>query len=181
VWISEVTETSTFEMDELFWYINRKENTKTRENTYIILLISVNPRQIVGYYTGKKRTAEIMQRIVDNSIQAKQYATDGNFTYKDVIFPGKHIQNFEDKSDTHNVESINADLRTYISGLRRRSRCFYRSEETLDAVMSLFADAYNKFGEAKAKYRIPVRHRPGNENKHLHQYRDAPFSLIDFL
>jgi len=86
-------------MDELFWYINRKENTKTRENTYVILLISVNPRQIVGYYTGKKRTAEIMQRIVDNLIQAKQYATDGNFTYKDVIFPGKHIQNDENKSD----------------------------------------------------------------------------------
>lgn len=181
MWISEKTDNDVFEMDELFWYINKKENTKTRENTYVILLISTNPRQILGYYTGRNRTAEVMQRIVDGAQSAKAYATDGNFTYKDVIFPGKHIQNDEDKSDTHDVESINADLRTYISGLRRRSRCFYRSLETLDAVISLFVEAYNKFGEAKMRYRIPVRHRQGNENKHLHKYRDTPFSLIDFL
>jgi len=181
VWISDNTKTDVFEMDELFWYINKKENTKTRENTYVILLISVKPRQIVGFYAGKSRTAEVMQKIVDSSVSAKCYATDGNFTYKDVIFPGKHIQNDENKSDTHDVESINSDLRTYISGLRRRSRCFYRSNETLEAVISLFVEAYNKFGEAKERYRIPVRHRAGNENKHLHKYRDTPFSLIDFL
>ncbi len=47
--------------------------------------------------------------------------------------------------------------------------------------MSVFADAYNKYGEAKAKRQIPVVHRRGNEDKRLHKYRDVPFSLIDFL
>lgn len=42
-------------------------------------------------------------------------------------------------------------------------------------------DAYNKFGKAKGKRPIPVIHKPGNENKHLHKYRDVPFSLLDFL
>ena len=37
-----------------------------------------------------------MQAIVDNSIWTDNYATDGNFTYMDVNFPGKHIQNRKD-------------------------------------------------------------------------------------
>lgn len=124
MWISASTRNDERQMDELFWYIKKKENTKTRENTYIILLINTNPRQILGYYAGKYRTAEVKQKIVDEAPRAKVYCTDGNFTYKNVIFPGIHIQNDDDKSETHDVESINADLRTYLSGLRRRSRCF---------------------------------------------------------
>ncbi len=46
---------------------------------------------------------------------------------------------------------------------------------------SVSADAYNKFGAAKAKRQIPVVHRLGNEHRHLHKYRDVPFPLIDFL
>ena len=181
MWISPNTQTDKFEMDELFWFIKKKERTQTKENTYVILLISTNPRQIVGYNIGQKRNAKIMQGIVNNAIEAESYATDGNFTYKNVVFLGVHIQNDENKKDTHNVESINGDLRTYIPGLARRSRCFYRSIEMLDAVMSVFVDAYNKYGEAKSKRQIPVRHKPGNEHKHLHKYRDVPFSLLDFL
>jgi hypothetical protein len=86
-----------------------------------------------------------------------------------------------DKRDTHTIESINADLRHYISGLARRSRCFYRSLETLQAVLEVFIDAYNKFGEAKLKYRKPVIHKDPNNAKHLHKYRDVPFSILDFL
>lgn len=168
-------------MDELFWYIERKEKTQTRENVYIIVLSSKEPRQIVSFGVHKSKTAKEMQGVVDRTIAAESYATDGNYTYKDVIFPGKHIQNFTDKSDTHDVESINADLRTYIPGLARRSRCFYRKIETLDAVLSVFVDAYNKYGEAKEKYRKPVNHRHGKESKHLHQFRDPPFSILDFL
>lgn len=168
-------------MDELFWYIKKKPHSQTRENIYIIPLISRKPRQIIGYAVSESRTKEVMQEVVDNAVCGDKYATDGNFTYKDVTFLGKHIQNNVDKSDTHNVESVNADLRHYIAGLRRRSRCFFRSIETLEAVISVFVDAYNKFGEAKAKRQIPVVHKPENEGKHLHKYRDVPFSLLDYL
>ena len=53
-------------------------------------------------------------------------------------------------------------------------------KETLEAVLSVFIDAYNKFGEAKEKYKIPVEHRTTN-TKHLHKYRERPFSVLDFL
>ena len=122
-----------------------------------------------------------LQGVVDNAPKAKEYYTDGGMVYLDVVFPGKHKRNLRDKSDTHIVEGINADLRHYISGLAHRSRCFYRSLETLQAVLEVFIDAYNKFGEAKLKYRIPVIHKDTRNSKHLHKFRDTPFSLLDFL
>ncbi|MDR2091342.1 MAG: hypothetical protein LBP62_06845 [Clostridiales bacterium] len=66
-----------------------------------------------------------MQRIADGVMPADSYATDGNPTYLDVDFQGKHIRNIRDKRDTHNVESVNADIRHYIAGLRRKSGCFF--------------------------------------------------------
>ena len=122
-----------------------------------------------------------LQGLVDNAPEAENYSTDGNLSYLDVIFPGKHIRNIRDKRDTHIIESINADLRHYISGLARRSRCFYRSLDTLRAVLTVFIDAYNKYGEAKLKYRVPVNHKNPNNAKKLHMFRDPPFCILDFL
>jgi hypothetical protein len=73
--------------------------------------------------------------------------------YLDVIFPGKHRRNVHNESDTHLVEGTNADIRHYIAGLRRKSRCFFRSLETLKAVLSIFINAYNQFGEAKRAFK----------------------------
>jgi len=77
------------------------------------------------------------------------------------------------------VEGINADLRHYLPVLARRVRCFCRQLETLIAVVSVFVDAYNKFGDYKAKHRIPVIHR--SSSKRLHKFRDCPLGLVDFL
>jgi IS1 family transposase len=92
-------------------------------------------RQIVGFCASKTKPAVEMQEIADSVPAAERYFTDGNTTYCDVVFGGKHVRNIHDKSDTHDLESINSDLRTYIAGLARRSRCFYQSLETLNAVL----------------------------------------------
>ena len=91
--------------------------------------------------------------------------------YLDVGYPGKHVRNVKSKDDTYTVESVNADLRHYIPMLRRRSRCFPRSIETLRAVLEVFADAYSRFGVAK------MRFRQGRDPR----AREVPFSLLDFL
>ncbi len=70
-----------------------------------------------------------IQNTVDNSPEADIYYTDGYLGYIDVVYPGKHIRNIRDKKDTHNVESINADLRHYIPVLARRNRCFARKSK----------------------------------------------------
>ena len=111
------------------------------------------------------------KQLVDNAPEAEYYCSDGWSGYVDVVYPGKHIRNVRDKSSTFTVEGVNADLRHYIPILARRSRCFARKIETLLAVVSVFAEAYNKFGIAKMKFRR-------NRDK---KSRELPFSVLDFL
>jgi len=144
-------------------------------------MISREPRQIVSFDVQFDRQSYRLQGLVDNAPDAENYATDGNLSYLDVVFPGKHIRNVRNKKDTHIIESINADLRHYIAGLARRSRCFFRSLDTLRAVLGVFIDAYNKFGEAKLKYRVPVTHKNPDRTRGLHKFRDTPFSILDFI
>ena len=101
----------------------------------------------------------------------KMYYSDGWLGYVDVVYPGKYTRNVHNKNDTFTVEGINADLRHYVPILARRSRCFPRTLETLQAVVAVFVDAYNQFGIAKMNFRR-------NKNK---KSRELPFSLVDFL
>ncbi len=157
------------ELDELYWFIERKSSTKTRENVYVMTMVSREPRQIVGVCVARDKSAWRIQSIVDKGPEAKEYCTDGYHGYLDVVFPGRHKRNIHNKKDTFTAEGINADLRHYIPLLRRRSRCFARSLETLTAVVDVFVEAYNRFGAAKSKYRM------------THSSKELPFGLVDFL
>ena len=171
-WIKKTksdVENSLVEMDELYWFINNKATTETKENIYIITMANRNPRIIIDFSVSTEKTSAVIQEIVDRSPYAEKYCTDGYFGYLDTIFPGEHIRNIHNKKDTYTVEGINADLRHYIPILRRRNRCFARSIETLTAVVEFFVEAYNRFGMAKFKY------RQSNPN------RTIPFGLVDFL
>ena len=158
-----------YELDELYWFIGEKPNTETRENVYIFTMVSRTPRQLVGFDVSMEKSAKYIQGLVDNAPDAKNYCSDGYVGYLDVVYPGVHIRNQRDKSDTFTVEGVNADLRHYIPILARRSRCFPRSLETLKAVLEVFADAYNKFHLAVYKHR--------------QQFPDRkyPLGLVDFL
>ena len=134
-------------------------------------MVSREPRQIVGFDVAFDKSPSRIQKIVDRGPEAEIYATDGWSGYLDVVYPGAHLRNVANKNDTFTVESVNADLRHYIPLLRRRSRCFPRSLETLRAVIAVFVDAYNAFGIAKARFR---RGRDPNA-------RELPFSVLDFL
>ena len=75
--------------------------------------------------------------MVDAAPEAEYYCTDGYQGYLDVIYPGKHIYNIHNKNDTFTVKGVNADLRHYIPTLARRSRCFPRKLENLQAVLAV--------------------------------------------
>jgi len=158
-----------YELDELYWFIERKANRETRENIYLTTMVSRLPRQIVGFDAAFDKSPERIQAIVDSAPWAAAYYSDGWNGYQDVVYPGKYTQNVHNKNDTFTVEGVNADLRDYIPILARRSRCFARSLETLYAVVAVFVDAYNAFGEAKMRWRA------------LHNKREVPFGLVDFL
>ena len=89
-----------FELDELYWFIGKKSHTETRENTYIFTMVSRKPRQLVGFNVSMEKSAKYIQGIVDNATYAKLYCTEGYVGYLDVVYPGVHIRNIYNKSDT---------------------------------------------------------------------------------
>ena len=119
----------TVELDELYWYLEYKPRTETRENVYIMTMVSRKPRQIVGHVVSRDKLSKTIQRMVDAAPEAEEYCTDGYYGYLDVVFPGKHIYNIHNKNDTFTVEGVNADLRHYIPTLARKSRCFPRKRK----------------------------------------------------
>jgi len=157
------------ELDELYWFVGRKPQSETRENVYIMTAVSRSPRQIVGFDVAFDKSPKRIQAIVDTTPPAQRYFTDGWSGYVDVVYPGEYVRNVRDKSNTFTVEGVNADLRHYIPILARRSRCFPRKLETLQAVIEVFVEAYNRFGIAKAKFR--------SNRKSC----EPPFSILDFL
>lgn len=159
----------TVELDELYWFLEYKPQTETRGNVYIMTMVSREPHQIVGCKVSQNKAAGTIQQMVDAAPTAKQYCTDGYFGYLDVIFPGEHIFNIHSKKDTFTVEGVNADLRHYIPTLARRSKCFPRKLENLQAVLAVFVQAYNRFGKQKVLYHS------------LHHSSSVPFSLFDFF
>lgn len=170
MWISQKTKTEAFELDELFWFTNGRKEHEHGINTYIMTMMSRIPRQLVGFAVDKSVNSIAIQSIVDSVPSANNYYTDGNSVYCDVIFGGRHRRNINDKKDTHLIESTNADLRHYIAGLKRRSKCFFRSIDSLTAVLNVFCSAYNKFGEAKMLYR-----------QQYPEVNQMPFSALDYL
>ena len=122
-------------MDELYWFLEYKPRTETRENIYIMTMVSREPRQIIGHVVSRDKTSKTIQKMVDAAPDAERYCTDGYSGYLDVVFPGKHIFNIHNKNDTFTVEGVNADLRHYIPTLAHRSRCFPQKLENLQAVL----------------------------------------------
>ena len=154
MWISPETKTDAFELDEIYWFIGKRKGYENGVNIYILTMLSREPRQTVAFDVGGSVNAPLIQNMVDNTAQADVYHTDGGQSYLGVDFIGLHNRNIHDKSDTHNIEGSNADLRHYIAGLRRKSCCFFRKKETLIAVLSIFVHAYNRYGAAKSQYRL---------------------------
>ena len=182
MWISPLTKFDAFELDELYHFINRRIPLDLRQNSYVCTMTGRSPRQLVAFHVDNVIEKTAIQDMVDSVKIADNYFTDGATIYLDVDFgENRHVRNVHDKSDTHMIESTNADLRHYIAGLARKSRCFFRKQENKIAVLSVFIDAYNKFGEAKLKYRKPVQHKSENPSKHLHKWKYPTYSTLDFL
>ena len=116
-------------------------------------LVSRDKRQIVGYDIAFDKSKERIQRLVDNSPKALQYYSDAYPAYSEICYEGSHIS-LKNKTQTYTVEGVNSDFRHYIPALHRRSKCFFRSIETIKAVFKIFIFAFNSF--ALAKFNFPL-------------------------
>ena len=67
----------TAELDELYWFLERKPHTETRENIYLMTMVSRNPRQIVAHRVSTDKFSRTIQSMVDSAPEANKYCTDG--------------------------------------------------------------------------------------------------------
>jgi|YelNatPaOPRAMG01_1025707.scaffolds.fasta_scaffold222795_2 IS1 family transposase len=100
---------------------------------------------IVGQAVSQERSLEMFQALADTLPSAQRYASDGLAAYAELVWPegGQHVLSLR-KEETHTVESLNANLRTYLKRLARSSRCFSRSVEALRRAVRLFVYHYNR-------------------------------------
>jgi len=132
-------------------------------------MVSRKPRQILGHVASQNKMPGTIQKMVNTAPESEYYCTDGYPGYLDVVFPGKPLYNVHNKNDTFTVKGVNANLHHYIPTLTQRSPCFPRKLENLQAVLTVFVQAYNRFALEKDRYRS--RH-PGIT---------VPFSVFDFF
>lgn len=90
------------------------------------------------------RSERTFQKVIDKAPQARVYYSDEFGIYQSLIYPAgsQHIA-VRDRSQTYTVEGVNADLRTYLGRLKRRSRCFTRTVSALETALKLFTYYYN--------------------------------------
>ena len=50
------------ELDELYWFIGEKSKTQTKENVYLITMVSREPRQIVGFDVALDKSSARIQK-----------------------------------------------------------------------------------------------------------------------
>lgn len=123
------------------------------------MAVSRETRLIVGCCVMKERTWTAMQQFVDKLPAATHYCSDALAVYQELLWPedSSHIIS-QGKEQTFTIESLNADLRTYLGRLKRRSRCFSRCWQALARAVRLFVWHYNK------RRRVILQH---------HQYRNG--------
>jgi insertion element IS1 protein InsB len=108
-----------------------------------VTLVERRSSCIVGWRVCQQRDEATLQAVLDQSPPAVWYYSDLFAPYRKLVYsPGVHTP-MPDKSETFRVEGVNAELRTYLARLARRSRCFSRCLHALRRALALFVFAWN--------------------------------------
>jgi len=111
---------------------------------YVVIAVARESRRIVGEWVTPVFDAGGMQVMADMLPEAARYCTDDSDVYPATGAPwaawpdAAWHQLSIGKEETYTIEGINADLRTYLGRLKRRSRCFRRCIEKLREAVRLF-------------------------------------------
>ena len=99
---------------KLWKWMNYIHSYLKKKRLFLIILLERITREIVGYAISFDRNPETIQKIIDSSPKAKQYYSDGYPGYFKLNYHGGKYESLNNKSQTHNIESVNSDFRKYI-------------------------------------------------------------------
>jgi len=118
------------EIDEVFFYVGKKKRKR-----WLWLAVCRESKRILAHQIGKRdrpTVRKLLQKI--SPIECLRYYTDAHLSYKGLFPKGKHK---ESKKYTYTVEGINSAIRHYLARLRRRSKCYSKSEGMTEKSISL--------------------------------------------
>jgi len=120
-----------YEIDELWTYIGRKGN-----EVWITYSIDRSTKEVIDFHVGE-RTKEKIQLVTNNvlALEPKKVCTDGLMVYKSLIPKILHRTGLP---DTRHIERFNLNLRTHLKRLSRKTICFSRSKEMLEACLKIY-------------------------------------------
>jgi insertion element IS1 protein InsB len=129
--ITQVAPFQEYETDELRTYIGNKKN-----ECWIIYAIEKTTRKVIDYTVGRRNTVNI-SKVIDSviSLTPKRIFTDKLNIYRELIPKDKHRPS---GYSINHIERMNLNLRTHLKCLGRRTICFSKSEEVLQARVGLY-------------------------------------------
>jgi IS1 family transposase len=115
-----------------------------------VVSVARESRLIVGAQVLEERSWDHMQAYADELPPSNRYCTDELSVYNELLWPpnpaggnSSYIVSHS-KEETYTIGGVNADLRTYLGRLHRRSRCFSRCIQALRRAVRLFVWHYNR-------------------------------------
>lgn len=120
-----------FEIDEMWSFIGQKKNV-----TWITYALERETKSIIDFYVGRKSKITI-QPLIDKVLllQPNRIYTDRLNIYPSLI-PQEIHKYFQ--YCTNRIERMNLNLRTHIKRLSRKTICFTRNKEYLEAHLRIY-------------------------------------------
>jgi insertion element IS1 protein InsB len=124
-------EKGTFEVDELWTYVGRKDN-----DYWVAYALNRQTRQVVDFVIGK-RTKATLKELIDRLLLSKPkiIRTDRLTLYQRIIPKGIHLSG---SYCINRIERKNLSIRTHLKRLSRRTICFNRSIVMLESCLKLY-------------------------------------------
>jgi len=120
-----------YEIDELWTFIGSKSH-----ETWITYSFDRKNKKVIDFKVGA-RTKENLQKITDGVLlmSPKKICTDGLNSYKSLIPESLHRVGLP---NTRHIERFNLNLRTHLKRLSRKTICFSKSKEMLEACLKIY-------------------------------------------
>jgi len=122
---------NVYEMDELWTYIGNKQN-----DTWLMYVFERQSKSVIDFKVGA-RTKENLKSLVDRVLQMEptKICTDGLLIYKHLIEEKVHVTK---PMSTRHIERHNLTLRMHLKRLSRKTICFSKSKEMLEACLRIY-------------------------------------------
>ena len=121
----------TYEIDELWTFIGSKEN-----EAWVMYALDRESKSVVDFRVGA-RTKFNLSSITDSTLLTlpKKICTDGLNIYKTLVPESLHKVGLP---NTRHIERFNLNLRTHLKRLSRKTICFSKSKELLEACLKIY-------------------------------------------